>query len=165
MFLVSAGNVVIGFLEALLAFRKDFLGFLLSSQGLSLFLESHVVDLFLVLDLFPELPVFRNFFITLLEFVHVARVMAGLNLEPMFMLFRVDETLLESTEFSLVSSLTLCVMIFRNAFEKGEASALNSLRSSFVVDLGVALTAVDRIVASENPLGVVLEAGAIFVIL
>jgi hypothetical protein len=117
------------------------------------------------LDLGPELPVFGNFFITLLEFVVVARVMASLNFEPVLVLFRVDETLLESTKFSRASTLTLCVMIFRDAFEKGAASALNSLRSSIVEDLGIAFTAVDLVVASENPSSVVLEAGAIHVIL
>jgi hypothetical protein len=59
--LVSAGNIGIGFFEALLSFGKDFIGILLSSQELSLFLESHLVDLFLGLDLVPELPVFSDF--------------------------------------------------------------------------------------------------------
>lgn len=90
--------------------------------------------------------------------------MAILNWEPVLVLIRVDETLLESTEF-MSDCFTLFVMICRDAFEKGSASAHNSVRSSFVEDLGVAITAVDLVVASKDPISVVLEAGAIFVIL
>jgi hypothetical protein len=90
--------------------------------------------------------------------------MASLNCEPVCMLVRVDKTLLESTEF-ISDCFTLFVFIARDAFEKGAASAHNSVRSSFVEDLGVAITAVDLVVASEDSVSVVLEAGAIFVIL